>query len=33
MNIRGLVFLLVSWAIIIGITAYCFWQIFRAKKV
>jgi hypothetical protein len=33
MKISGWVFLAVSWAIIMGLTTFCFYKIFTKKKV
>jgi hypothetical protein len=33
MNFAGLIFLIVSWGIIIVLNIYCLWKVFTVKKL
>ncbi len=32
MKTEGLIFLIISWGIIIGLNIYCFFKVFKARK-
>lgn len=31
MNLAGWIFLIMSWGVILGVTGFCFWKIFKTK--